>query len=172
MKERTYFMIKPGFADNKKVIMAIVKKVLENGYQIKEFSFVEYNKKAAQLHYAEHFRGSYENAKSFYIELEDYITSGKALAFVIEGENARTGIKTLCGSVNPNPGTIRYEIPQMLGMKLDMTKNVVHSSGREDEAENEISIFEKLKKVFENKYEKENKIVKQIIEAYSNDLQK
>ena len=51
--------------------------------------FVKYSKELAQKHYTEHFRGSYENAKGFYIKLEDYITSGRAYGMVVEGGNKR-----------------------------------------------------------------------------------
>ena len=70
MKETTYIMIKPHFANYDEVI-SYVKEVIESlELEIKDSAFIKYEVEDAQKHYAEQFRGSYENAKGFYKELE------------------------------------------------------------------------------------------------------
>ena len=59
MKQQTYIMVKPEFAEMPSVI-ALVKKEAQNaGMKILREKFVKYSKEYAQKHYAEHFRGSY-----------------------------------------------------------------------------------------------------------------
>ena len=138
MKQQTYIMVKPEFAEIPSVI-ALVKKEAQNaGMSILREKFVRYSKEVAQKHYAEHFRGSYKNAKGFYIKLEDYITSGRAYGMVMEGENAiekmRTVIKRLRAVVPPVSND----------PDVNMTKNVLHGSDCEASAKNEIAIFDSM----------------------------
>ena len=61
---------------------------------------------------------------------------------IIEGENAIALIRSIIGfTKNPSEGTIRYEIPKMLGLELRITENVVHASDSTISAEKEIAIF-------------------------------
>ena len=94
MKQVSYVMVKPGFANNPKVVEYIKAKLKECGLEIVEEAEVRYTRAYAQKHYAEHFRGSYENAKGFYRELEDYIVSDKAYGMKVVGENAILECKT------------------------------------------------------------------------------
>ena len=156
MKETSYVMVKPHFADYTNVI-DYVKGRLQNelGLTIELEGYLKYSTKDAQEHYAEHFRGSYENAKGFYKELEDYITSGTAFGMKVTGEDAIAKIRSITGStikidketgdkILPDAGTIRYEVPVMLGEAHDMTANVLHASDKTTSAENELAIFERL----------------------------
>ena len=88
MKQLTYIMVKPEFAEMPNVIALVKEEAAKAGMKILREKFVMYTKELAQKHYAEHFRGSYENAKGFYMGLENYITSGRAYGMVMEGENA------------------------------------------------------------------------------------
>lgn len=139
MKETTYIMIKPHFANYDSVISHVTSIIKELGLEIKDSSFIKYSVSDAQKHYAEHFRGSYENAKGFYKELENYITSDKAYGMVVEGEDA---ITTMRGAIKQ----IRSDVPSMLGEEPRMTENVIHGSDCVSSAENEIAIFNTLKR--------------------------
>ena len=138
MKQLTYIMVKPEFAEKEEVIELVKKEAREAGMEILREKFVKYSVELAQKHYAEHFRGSYENAKGFYKGLEDYITSGRAYGMVMEGENAietmRAVIKRLRGVVPPVS-----DDPE-----VNMTKNVLHGSDCEESAEKEIAIFDSM----------------------------
>ena len=155
MKETSYVMVKPEFANSEEVVNYVKNKITEIGLTIEKSGEIRYDRNHAQRHYAEHFRGSYENAKGFYKELEDYIVSDKAFGMKVTGENAIARIREIVGStikiidgqeVLPNKGTIRYEVPVLLNTKHDMTKNVVHASDCVESAENELEIFEELLK--------------------------
>ncbi len=139
MKQTTYIMVKPHFANYDNIIELVKNEITNKGMEIKDASFVKYSIKDAQKHYAEHFRGSYENAKGFYKELEDYITSDKAYGMVVYGEDSITSMRSLIKE-------LRQTIPAMLNEEPRMTENVLHGSDCEESAINEIEIFNTLKK--------------------------
>lgn len=151
MKQQSYVMIKPSFANNKFIINEIKRRLTEKGILILEESYIQYDEKRAKMHYHEHV------GKGFYPELEKYITSDVAYGMKVEGENAISIIRELAGSTkNPAPGTIRYDIPYALHLPIRVTENVVHSSDSENAAKLELGIFESLKK----EYEKNNDLSK------------
>lgn len=141
MKETTYIMVKPHFANYEEIINLVKKEISDKGFSIIDSSFVKYTTSDAQAHYAEHFLGSYENAKPFYKELEDYITSDKAYGMVVEGNNAIQSMRDLIKR-------LRQEIPVMIGEEPRKTENVLHGSDCEKSANNEIKIFKNLKEKF------------------------
>lgn len=139
MLEKSYVMIKPEFANNNKVIVEVKARLQNAGLKIIKESFVWYDVNHARKHYAEHV------GKDFYPSLESYITSDKAYGMIVEGENAIEKIRSLAGATkSPQIGTLRYDIPVMLNIKPNITKNVVHSSDSKDSADKEIAIFEQL----------------------------
>ena len=142
MKQLTYIMVKPEFAEKEEVIELVKKEAREAGMEILREKFVKYSVEVAQKHYAEHFRGSYENAKGFYMALENYITSGRAYGMVMQGENAietmRAVIKRLRGVVPPVS-----DDPE-----VNLTKNVLHGSDCVESAEKEIARFFKTEEIF------------------------
>ena len=156
MKEVSYVMVKPHFANHQNVIDYVKTRLTEElGLTIEKEAFVKYDRTTAQKHYAEHFRGSYENAKGFYKELEDYITSDVTYGMKVSGEDVIAKVRSITGStikidketgaeILPAQGTIRYEVPIMLGEKHGMTENVLHASDKPESAEAELEIFEEL----------------------------
>lgn len=142
MKELSYVMVKPEFANNKKVIRAIQQRLLTGqgaGLELLKADFIQYTEEDAKKHYAEHLN------KDFYPHLEKYITSDIAFGMVFHGENAIERIRTIVGSTrNPAEGTIRHDIPKMLGLELRITENVVHASDSIEAAEKEIAIFNEI----------------------------
>ena len=138
MKQLTYIMVKPEFAEMPEVISTVKVEAEKAGMTILREKFVRYTVEIAQKHYAEHFRGSYENAKSFYTKLEDYITSGRAYGMVMEGENAIETMRTVIKR-------LRAEIPPISDdPEVNITKNVLHGSDCVESAENEIAIFDSM----------------------------
>lgn len=138
MKQLTYIMVKPDFAENPDIITLVKEEAKKAGIMILREKYVKYTKSLAQKHYAEHFRGSYENAKGFYLNLEDYITSGRAYGMVMEGENA---IETMRAIIK----RLRTEVPPISDdPEVNMTKNVLHGSDCEESAKNEIAIFDSM----------------------------
>lgn len=142
MIEKSYVMIKPEFANHPEVVEEVKNQLLnksENKLTILKAEYIRYTSEDAKKHYAEHI------GKDFYPNLERYITSDIAYGMIIEGENAIAQIRSIIGSTkNPAVGTIRYEIPKMLGLELRVTENVVHASDSTASAEKEIAIFENM----------------------------
>ena len=139
MKEQSYVMVKPEFANNKNVIFEIAKRLEESNLKITKSGYIHYTPDAAKMHYEAHV------GKDFYPHLEKYITSDVAFGMVVKGENAIATIRELVGSTkNPEAGTIRYDIPKQLGLELRITENVVHASDCVEAAEKEIEIFANL----------------------------
>lgn len=133
MIQKTYFMVKPEFANNEKLVEAVQKRVADAGLEIEFSSYVKYDEETASEHYAEH------KGKGFYPELLNYITSDKAFGMIVSGEDAIATIRALAGPTKNAPaGTIRGDFG--IG---DVTKNVVHSSDSPESAEREIAIFKK-----------------------------
>lgn len=138
MKQLTYIMVKPEFAEMPNVIALVKEEIEKAGMKILRQKFVKYTKELAQKHYAEHFRGSYENAKGFYLKLEDYITSGRAYGMVVEGENAIERMRAIIKR-------LRTVVPPVSNdPDVNMTKNVLHGSDCESSANNEIQIFDSI----------------------------
>lgn len=148
MKETSYVMIKPEFANKSIVILLVKEKLASNGIKIEEEGYIQYDVPHARQHYCKHVNQEY------FPQLEKYITSDKAYGMVVSGDNAIEKIRKLCGSTkNPEKGTIRYNIPTLLHLPIRVTENVVHSSDSPEAAEHEIAIFRELK----NKYLNSNK---------------
>ena len=139
MKEKSYVMVKPEFANYNKVVEQIKTRLQNAGLTLIKGEYIIYSVEDARLHYAEHV------GKDFYPNLERYITSDKAYGMIFEGENAINVIRSIVGSTkNPAEGTIRHDIPKSLGLELRVTENVVHASDSVDSAEREIKIFENI----------------------------
>lgn len=139
MREISYVMVKPEFANYQGVIDEVKQRLQEAGLMVTKESFVNYTADDAKKHYAEHV------GKDFYPSLEKYITSDKVYGMQVEGENAISTIRTIIGSTkNPAEGTIRYDIPQSLGLELRVTQNVVHASDSVESAKRELEIFENI----------------------------
>lgn len=150
MKEKSYVMIKREFANSLGVLVEISKRLQETGLKVVKGSYIHYTKEAARKHYAEHV------GKDFYPDLEKYITSDKAYGMIVEGEDAIKIIRNIVGSTkDPKPGTIRYDIPEMLGLERRVTENVVHASDSPEAAEREIKIFRELVRTKAVKKDKE-----------------
>ena len=142
MKEISYVMIKPEFANNPAVIEEIRRRFLDAGLKIVEESYVQYDKESAKEHYDEH------KEQPFFNELVDYLASDKSYAMIIEGEDAINKIRELVvkdKKAGPQPGDIRYDIPYLFGLLLDLTKNVVHASDKQASAKREIAICRNIR---------------------------
>ena len=136
MIETSYVMIKPEFANYDAVINEVEKRLTNAGLTITEKAEIRYLAEDAKQHYSAHV------GKDFYPELEKYITSDVAYGMVVVGENAISKIRELVGATkHPNEGTIRFDIPKLLGLELRITQNVVHASDCVEAAEQEIKIF-------------------------------
>jgi len=129
--ERTLAIIKPdAVAGN--LIGRILAMIEAEGLQVKAMKMVHLNKKEAEGFYAVH------KGKPFFDSLTDFMTSGPAVAMVLEGESAITNYRRLMGATDPREaaeGTIRAKFAG------DKEKNAVHGSDAPETARFEIGYF-------------------------------
>ncbi len=148
MKEFSYVMVKPDYANNNEVIEMVKNKLKSAGFEIAEEGFVKYDISSARKHYTEHVE------KDWYPNLERYITSDKAYGMVVSGENCIDIIHAadfMGKTKNPYVGTIRHTGFKIMGYldrdpSINGTQNVAHSSDSIETATREIEIFRNLLK--------------------------
>ena len=137
MKEYTYIMIKPDGV-RKGLTEEIVRRIQNNGYEIKLFDVRKLTGEILDEHYAHLID------KPFYPELKAFMTSDYVVPMLVYGENAVQGMRDLMGptkSIEAPEGTIRGDY----GNKENVTENVVHGSDSRENALIEIERFFGLK---------------------------
>ena len=129
--EQTLSIIKPD-AMERNLEEKINSVFIENNFLIVKEKKVKLDKKDAELFYKVH------EAKPFYNDLCNYLSSGVILVMVLEKDNAILDNRKIMGATNPieaASGTIRKKF----GISID--KNSVHGSDSKENAEKEISFF-------------------------------
>ncbi|TAM83646.1 MAG: nucleoside-diphosphate kinase [Acidobacteria bacterium] len=129
--ERTLTIIKPD-AVAAGHVGDIIRIFESNKLTIKAARLVSLTRKEAEGFYAVH-RG-----KGFFESLTGFMSSGPALAMVLEGEDAIARLRKLMGATNPanaDAGTIRKLYAR------DIEHNAVHGSDAPETAAFEISYF-------------------------------
>src|SRR5882757_5339267 len=129
--EQTLILAKPD-AVRRSLAGEIVARFERRGFRLRAARLLTVERGLAQEHYAEH------EAKPFFGELVDFITSGPTLAFVLEGEGAIATCRKTIGATNPadaDPGSLRGSFA------LAMPDNLVHGSDSTESAEREIGIW-------------------------------
>jgi nucleoside-diphosphate kinase len=129
--QRTLTIIKPD-AVQAGHIGDIIKMFEANHFKIVAARLVSLSREEAEGFYAVH-RG-----KGFFASLTAFMSSGPALAIVLEGENAITRLREVMGATNPAnaaPGTIR----KLYATSIE--RNSVHGSDAPETAAFEIGYF-------------------------------
>jgi nucleoside-diphosphate kinase len=129
--ERTFIMVKPDGV-RRGLVGEVISRLETKGLNLEAIRVLTLDQSIARRHYAEHVE------KSFYPELEEFITSGPVVAMAWTGEDAVAVARTLMGATDPKkaaPGTIRGDFG------LAVTHNIVHGSDGVDSAERELSLF-------------------------------
>jgi nucleoside-diphosphate kinase len=129
--ERTLILVKPDAVD-RGLAGEIVSRFERRGLALRAAKLVVVDRDLAERHYAEHAE------KPFFGELVDFITSGRTLALVLEGESVVSVARATIGATNPTdaaPGTIRGDLA------LAMPNNLVHGSDSVDTAAREIELW-------------------------------
>ncbi|MGB4336706.1 MAG: nucleoside-diphosphate kinase [Chromatiaceae bacterium] len=129
--ERTFSIIKPD-AVAKNHIGDIYQRFEQGGLRILAARMLHLSREQASAFYAVH------QARPFFGELVDFMTSGPIMVQVLEGENAIARNRELMGATDPAkaaPGTIRADFAQ------EVTENAVHGSDGPDTAAVEIAFF-------------------------------
>ncbi len=127
----TFAMIKPdAFGAGK--AGGILAHVENSGYAIKAMRLVRLTRVEAEAFYEVH-RG-----RPFYEELVAFMSSGRAVALVLEKGDAVTAWRATIGATDPAeaaPGTIRKLFAESKG------RNAVHGSDSDENAAREVAFF-------------------------------
>lgn len=129
--ERTFVLIKPDGVQ-RGLVGQIISRFEEKGLKIVALKMLTVSEDLARKYYAEHI------GKDFFPGLVEYVTSGPAVAMVLEGEQAVENVRTMIGATDPSkatPGTIRGD----LGM--DISRNLIHGADSLESAKREIALF-------------------------------
>jgi nucleoside-diphosphate kinase len=129
--EQTLSIIKPD-AVKKNVIGEIYSRFEKAGLKIIHAQMIELTKEEAEGFYAVH------KDRPFFNDLVEFMTSGRVMIQVLEGENAVALNRQLMGATNPkeaDKGTIRADFAESIDA------NAVHGSDSLENAKIEIDYF-------------------------------
>ena len=129
--EKTLSIIKPD-AVKRNLIGNIIKKIEEQDLVPIEMKMLKLSENESSKFYEIH------KEKPFFTQLVDYMTSGKIIVMILEGDNAVNKYRNLIGSTDPNKakeGSIRKLYA------LNTTQNSVHASDSLENAKREIEFF-------------------------------
>ena len=129
--ERTLFIIKPD-AVRRNHIGRILSFVEEAGMQVIAMRMVRLSADDARGFYHVH------EGKDFYDTLAEYMSSGRCVVVVIEGDGVIRRLREVCGATDPSAaaeGTIRATFG------VNVTMNSVHASDSPASAVVEIAFF-------------------------------
>jgi nucleoside-diphosphate kinase len=129
--ERTLAIIKPD-AIRRGLAARILSKIDAAGLQIVALKSLHLSPREAEGFYAVH------RSRPFFGDLTRFMSSGKSVVLVLEGDNAIAGWREAMGATDPakaRPGTIRAE----LGTSIQ--ENCTHGSDAAETAAFEINYF-------------------------------
>ena len=129
--ERTFSIIKPD-AVAKNVIGKILTRFEDSGLKVVATRMIQMSKSQAETFYAIH------KERPFFSELVSYMTSGKVIISVLEGNDAVALNRKLMGATDPakaEKGTIRADFADSI------SANAVHGSDSLENAKIEIKQF-------------------------------
>ena len=141
MMEKTLVLLKPD-AVQRGLMGKIITRFEDAGLKAVAMKMVWIEPDFAKKHYSAHLK------KAFYPGLEKMITEGPVVAMCIEGLHAVETVRKIVGPTEPKsaaPGTIRgdfahhsYEFTDKQGKAI---KNLIHASGNQKEAEEEVKLW-------------------------------
>jgi nucleoside-diphosphate kinase len=130
MTEQTLFIVKPD-AVARKLMGDIISRFEHKGFTIINLKMFTFTKELAEEFYDIH------KSKPFFGELVSFITSGRVVAAIIEGNNAVATTRLMTGSTKSyesSPGTIRGDFG------LGISDNIIHASDSKESFEKEVAV--------------------------------
>ena len=130
MTEQSLFIVKPDGVE-KKIIGQILTRFENKGFKIVKMKMFTFTKEMAEEFYSAH------KLKPFFGELVSFITSGRVVAAIIEGNNAIDTTRLMVGSTKSfeaPPGSIRGDFG------LGLTDNIIHASDSKESFEKEVAV--------------------------------
>ena len=131
MTERTLAIIKPD-AVERRLSGRIIQRIEDEGFQIRAIKRVSLSKAQAEGFYAVH------RERPFFGSLTAFMSSGPAIALVLEAADAIKKWRTLMGATDPakaDAGTLRKEFAQSI------ERNATHGSDAPETSVYEIGYF-------------------------------
>ncbi len=131
MPERTFVLLKPD-ALQRSLAGEILARLDRRGYRFIALKLARPTREQALAHYAEHA------GKFFFDGLVDHLTSGPAVAMVLEAPDAVASVRQLVGATRPAEaaaGTIRGDLGQ------SPLRNLVHAADSPENAARELAIY-------------------------------
>ena len=142
--EETLIIIKPD-AIKKKYIGQILSRFENAGLNIAELKIERLSKSFVDKFYA-HLKQKLH--PKMLEDIHNFMTSHHVVVAILEGEEAITKTRALCGPTDPAKapkGTIRGDFADDIMAERDKrheaTQNAIHSSGNAEEAKKEISLI-------------------------------
>ena len=129
--ERSLFIIKPD-AVSRALVGRILSVVEASGLRIIAMRMVRLSQEEASRFYHVH------EGKEFFAKLVSYMSSGRCVVTVIEGEGAIRRLRSICGPTDPS---VAGENTIRAAMGIDVTMNSVHASDSLTSADEEIGFF-------------------------------
>ncbi len=127
MTEKSLFIVKPD-AVSRNLVGEIISRFERKSFKIVKLKMFTFTKEQAEEFYAIH------KDKPFFGELVSFITSGRVVAAVIEGNNAVATTRKMIGatkSFEAESGSIRGDFG------LGFTDNIIHASDSAESFEHE-----------------------------------
>lgn len=129
--ETSLVLLKPDCVQ-RRLIGEVIARFERKGLNIVAMKMIRVTPELSKQHYAEHV------TKSFYQNLEDFITSAPIVAMAVEGLEAIRVIRDMLGATNglkAAPGTIRGDFSSSRQM------NLVHASDSPESAARELALY-------------------------------
>jgi len=130
MTEQSLFIVKPDGVE-RKIVGQILTRFENKGFKIIKMKMFTFTREMAEEFYSAH------KSKPFFGELVSFITSGRVVAVVIEGNNAIATTRLMVGSTKSfeaSPGSIRGDFG------LGITDNIIHASDSKESFEKEVVV--------------------------------
>lgn len=130
MTEQSLFIVKPDGVE-RRIVGQILTRFENKGFKIVKMKMFTFTREMAEEFYSAH------KSKPFFGELVSFITSGRVVATVIEGNNVIATTRLMVGSTKSFeafPGSIRGDFG------LGITDNIIHASDSRESFEKEVAV--------------------------------
>ena len=131
MAEQTLIIVKPD-AVKRNLVGEILSRFEKKEFSISKLKMLNFTVEMAEQFYAAH------NSKPFFGELVSFITSGKVVVAIIEGDNVINMTREIIGKTNPkeaNSGTIRGDFG------IGILENSIHASDSKESFDKEVNVI-------------------------------
>jgi len=130
--EQSLVIIKPDGTVRRRIGALVIEALLDRGYKVRAFKEMKVPREVAKLHYAVH------KEKPFFPWLVDFISSGRVLVLILEGDNVIQGVRDALGATfvqKADSTSLRGKFGIWAGI------NIAHASDAPETAAIEITLW-------------------------------